>query len=242
MTKEWIDEYYRRLLPHYAAMSKNEIVRQINNDWDLSFFCTQWGEAFPADKSKGLLFVGRATNGWGGGIEVENLLSECIFNSPEQMKWVDDCWSNHRDKDGRKLWSGNRSPFWRVIRSVTERYHNTDWYKHIAWSNLCKCSFSGEGNPTNKLWYAIVDHFKEIMKIDIAMLRPKAVIMITGGWENEFIGSLVGDTPCLTLPFHGASVRAWKTSDTLFVASVRPEGRAETPIVDCICNAIDTLS
>ncbi len=240
MTDKWRNKYRDLLRPHYVAMSENGIVRQLNEEWGLSFFCTEWGEEFPIDNQQGLLFVGRATNGWPGGIEVENFESE--FNSAEQMSWIDKCWSNQKSADGKRLWSGNRSPFWRVIRAVTERYHPQAWYKHIAWSNLCKCSFSIGGNPTNTLWYAILDQSRKIMKIDVEMLCPKAVIMITGGWEDEIIGSLVGDTPCNVATHRGTSVKTWKTNRTLYVASVRPEGKAEAPIVDSICTAIDFLA
>lgn len=238
MTKEWIDQYYKLILPCYMAMAENQIVQDINKKRALSFFCTQWGEEFPVENGRGLLFVGRATNGWGGGIDVKNLLEKHIFNAPDQMEWVNDIWASHCDAKGNKGWTGNRSPFWRVIRAVTERYHKENWCKHIAWSNICKCSFEDAGNPTDRLWYAVRDQFCELLKIDIEMLSPRAVIMITGGWENELISSLMGDVPCKKVALDGVEVKTWKTSGTLFVASERPEGRAEIPIVNCICEAI----
>lgn len=238
MTQEHIKTYFNKILPHYKAMAENPKVQKINAKIPQSFFCTQWGESF----DRGILFVGRATNGWGTGIDPSSLLDDGIFNGSDQMQWIDDVWFENKDKKGNKLWTGNHSPFWRLIRRVTEHYHKELWYSHIAWSNLAKCAPSARGNPSNSLWYATLEQNIELLKIDIEMLNPKIIVMITGGWENEIIKSIVGETPCLKTESFGHTIKTWLVADRLIIACERPEGRPEDSLTKCICAAINEFN
>ena len=230
MNRQTINDYYAQILPFYKMMADNKTVQEIDKKRKLSFFCTQWGDMFPETTHEGLLFVGRATNGWGNGIDPEQL----PFNDPDQMKWVDDIWDEHNGANGERLWRGNSSAFWRVIRSVTERYHKSEWFRHVSWSNLYKCSFLDKGNPSALLRNTVIEQSVELLKVDVSMLSPKAVIMIAGKWEKEILARLFPDVEPSSFEHGGVIVNG-----TLYIATERPERRPEAPIVESICAAID---
>lgn len=242
MTKEQIGCYFDKILPHYKTMAENPKVQQIDaklkaksksdKPEGLSFFCTQWGEAF----DRGILFVGRATNGWGGGINPDNLHS--VFPDGDHLKWISKGWNNPRhNKDGKKLWAGKRSAFWRLIRKVTEHYHKENWVDHIAWTNLAKCVPSGSGNPSEGLWCATQEQNKELMRIDVEMLNPKVVVFITLGWGDVIVKSVVGEK----FNSRECAVRTWQIDGRLIIACKRPEGRSEDALAKSICVAIDEV-
>ena len=47
------------LLPLYKNMLENNTTEK-----DIYTFCMQWGNQFPQKEKNGILFVGKATNGW----------------------------------------------------------------------------------------------------------------------------------------------------------------------------------
>lgn len=250
MNQERIDSYFNKILPHYKAMAENSKVRQIDaklmaksnadNPEGLSFFCTQWGEDF----DRGILFVGRATNGWGGGINPDNLHTTFTSDKDgDHLRWVGKGWNNprNRKKDGKieKLWAGKRSAFWRLIRKITEHYHKENWVNHIAWTNLAKCAPSGKGNPSECLWRATQEQNKGLMRIDIEMLDPQVVVFITLGWGDVVFKSIVGNAPCRQFESHGYTIKTWRIDNRLLIVCERPEGRKEDSLAKCVCDAID---
>lgn len=101
-------ELRKKIVPIYEELLENKF------DEKVCVFAAQWGENFPSNKNEGLLFVGKAVNGWKGNDSVDNLFdeknSEGIFDRDDQMEWVHDCWGN---KEG---YNTKKSPFWRVIK------------------------------------------------------------------------------------------------------------------------------
>ncbi len=101
-------------------------------------FCVQWGKKFPVENNEGILFVGRATNGWASEFDVDKMFDDDnpdrIFNHPEQMVWME---QNRFAPQGE--YNNNRSAFLRVIRKTACHFFSSDeWYEYVAWSNLCK--------------------------------------------------------------------------------------------------------
>ncbi len=157
------------------------------NDFkNICTFAIQWGENFPTEKNKGFLFVGKAVNGWIAGDEdVDNLFdknnSKRIFERDNQMEWVN---NNEGSKNG---YNSRRSAFWRLIKKVSKTYYPQKWYSNIAWTNLYKIAPSKKGNPNNKLQIQQRKICIELLQIEINVLSPEYVIMLTSGWERSFI-------------------------------------------------------
>ena len=239
MDKEWIEEYKRRILPYYREMQNNQKVVDIDRKKNLSFFCTQWGRNW---QPGGILFVGRATNGWGKGIDINTL----PFNEPDQMDWV-----ITQGMDSSKAWRASRSPFWRVIKGVAQRFHASEWQTHIAWSNLCKCSFLESGNPSNPLFGATVGPCRKILGIDIEMLKPRAIVMLTEanlvnaltrqGWSGCFVDCLVDEVAPKDFSHSGCLVKVLDNEKYRIIVSERPEYRPEQPRIECIAAAISEV-
>lgn len=138
----------KELKPLYENLLKN--VAEF--DYDKATFCMQWGENFPFEEHCGLIFVGRATNGWVTECEDDDVLfgdtEDAIFNRRDQMKWVENLSGN---TDG---YYTNDSAFWRVIKSVTKELYPEPLYSYVAWSNVCKVAPLEGRNPNNPLYYA----------------------------------------------------------------------------------------
>lgn len=164
-------------------------------------FCMQWGESFLEEKNSGILFVGRSVNGWINTElgEVDELFGDTenietnikpIFNVNDQMEWVVDSWGS------KDRYNTNRSPFWRVIRSVSTEYYpdsNSNWYKNVAWSNLYKVAPSAGGNPDDFICGWQFYNCCRILQKEIELLSPRVVIFLTGKlWSNSFLWYLNG--------------------------------------------------
>ena len=98
-------------------------------DSELSAFYVHVGSEWK--QRKGILFVGKATNGWESEKDQDKLFAHFVEDK-EPIKWVEDQIGS-KDK-----YNTSKSAFWRVIRKITYLYFSENWYKNIAWSNLCK--------------------------------------------------------------------------------------------------------
>ncbi len=157
-----------------------------NNYKDVCTFAVQWGENFPQQNNTGLLFVGKAVNGWvTKNTDVEFLFdknnSERIFARSDQMEWIDNLAGNSDS------YNSNKSAFLRLLNRVTSVHYSHQWYSHIAWTNLYKIAPWEGGNPNSLLKKQQFEYCSKILKVEIEVLSPKYVIMLTSGWESEFI-------------------------------------------------------
>ena len=61
MRNEQIEKLKSELSPLY-----DKLIKDVENEQpaEKAFFCMQWGKNFPNADNDGLMFVGRATNGW----------------------------------------------------------------------------------------------------------------------------------------------------------------------------------
>jgi len=183
MTKDLDVMLREKLLPIYRDLFS------ANTFGSICTFAIQWGENFPTEKNKGLLFIGKAVNGWvTDDKNVENLFdkhnSDRIFERNDQMKWVNNLSGN------TKGYNTKRSAFWRLIKKVTKSYHPDEWYSHIAWSNLYKIAPWKGGNPNSKLQKQQKEFCIKLLQTEINILSPEYVILLTSGWESSFIESI----------------------------------------------------
>lgn len=197
-----------------------EDLAKIEQEKSYTTFCVQWGEKY---QPGGMLFVGRATYGWAvDDRDTERLFTDgCesqVFARPDQMKWVESYWK--------------KSAFWRVIRNVTQGVigPQPDWYEHIAWDNLYKLSPDGS-NPSNALCGEQENLCFELFKQELAVLRPKVVILLTGkSWYYDFLCSVNNDTaPAVLGEKNWSRYRAvvYKIGDVVFIGTEHPQGKAE---------------
>lgn len=95
----------------------------------------QWGKNFPNADNDGLMFVGRATNGWQDhDYKASSFFGNSfgqLFNLPDQMQWVEGA-------EGSSNYNTKSSAFWRVIKAVSSHFYPSNWSSYVAWSDVCK--------------------------------------------------------------------------------------------------------
>ena len=135
-------------------------------DKNLCLFKTKVGKHYPKEKGKGIVFFGRATNGWDEYDESENNKIETI------------------------LWKQTRRPFLNLIYWVSWTYYDNDYCNSVVWSNIFKIAPDG-GNPSADLQIEQHDYVVEIIRKEIEILSPAVVVLITGNsvgaqWSAPF--------------------------------------------------------
>lgn len=147
----------------YQLMGKE--VRQYPDfcHQDLRTFTTQVGELYPEEPNKGILFYGRATNGW------------------------DD---SYHDKLEDILWYQTRRPFFNLIYHFGREFYGDDYCNSVAWGNICKIAPDG-GNPSESLWNAQYFSMRKIIRKEVEILSPEIIVLVTGNtagdrWDSPF--------------------------------------------------------
>ena len=124
--------------------------------------------------NKKLLFVGQETNSWfecGSSLD-KNSLKQVITNYEEF-----------------ELANGYNSPFWRFIKELNSRFNDTEYC--YLWTNINKFGQHGaEGRPDPKVLDLESEYFN-ILKDELTILKPDAVIFLTGpNYDNDIINKL----------------------------------------------------
>ncbi len=217
----------------YGDMLKNNTFENVCT------FCLQWGDNFPKDKNTGILFVGKAVNGWiTDETDIEVLFGDSdqrIFARGDQMKWV-------HDLEGGEKYNTKKSAFWRVIKKISQIQYPQDWYSHIAWSNLCKLAPFEGGNPNNALYYEQLEYCQKIIQKEIEVLSPKVVVLFTSGWEKDFLLYLNDNNPTkseIQIDWNGYVTKLYKIKNTTFIATPHPQGKDEMKHVEIITKLIN---
>jgi hypothetical protein len=225
----------KTLQPLYEEMIKNTLSHE-----SLYTFCVQWGKKFPIDTEKqGVLFIGKATNGWvSDSRDIELLFGESkqsIFARKDQIEWVANL---EKNKNG---YNTSKSSFWRVIKAINGRItKGNNWHHDIAWSNLYKMSFK-KGNPNTDLKRQQFKYCKEILKSEINILSPKFVILFTSNWEKPFLKFLNNNTEPIILQsksWNGNTTKLYEIDGVYYVSSVHPQGKNESQHVQTILELI----
>jgi len=205
-------------------------------------FIMQWGDKFPIEKNTGILFVGKAVNGWAA---KDKQSFEKLFAIHDQMKWVDNLWNPRKDDNSKKQYLTKQSAFWIVIKGIASKYYEdvNQWYSHIAWSNLYKISpntSKGGGNPSKENIDKQLDLCRRILKSEIEILSPKYVVLFTSGWESKtgflwYINGKQHTKQINEIPWNGNNkIRVYNIIDTIFITSVHPQGKNEEKHINTI--------
>lgn len=137
-----------------------------------------------------ILFVGRATNGWGNEIDTTSIKSFDDFSkylskkiSFGNMQWIYDHLNNKESN-----YNPNRSAFWRTIKAIANGYNKinigNEIFNHIAWSNVYKIA-GYDKNPTSKLIKIQKDIVVNIFKKEVSLINPEIIIFLTSIWWAE---------------------------------------------------------
>jgi len=227
-----------KLIPLYE-----ELLNGITLKEKLCTFCVQWGDKFPIEKNEGVLFVGKAPNGWTTTSRNINVLfgdsKSKIFAREDQMEWV------HR-LEGDVKNNTRTSAFLRVMKQITKSISEEGlWYSKIAWSNLYKVSFE-KGNPNAKLKKEQLKLCKKILESEINILSPKYVIFLSSGWENEFLYYLNNSTSnksvCKVQWGNNYETKGYLISGRIYITSQHPQGKKEKEHIDAILKIIKNLN
>ena len=195
-----------------------------------------------------LMVVGRAGNGgFADSIALSALASpsECARHSRDVLKesngdgacplqWLDDGWGNTKNGE----YNTKRSAFWRVIRQVVERLgiveaEDSQWYSHLVWSNLCKVSPAGGGNPGNKLYDAQFPGCKKLLEHEIRTYNPERLLFITGwDWAKWFLQDHGIQRDDKEFVAASGSLALAPDIRTRVVVAVRPEANPQVDWVD----------
>lgn len=212
-------------------------------------FAVQWGQYYDPESGDGILFVGRATNEWHSvSDDLERLFGDpdsddCIFNCSDQMSWVYDCWVYHRLEQQRTKYSNARSAFWRVIRSVAAAFYTSGKeLNYVAWSNVCKIQRESGKNPTGRIFDLQIATCQRIFAQEIAILKPRIVVMFIGGYGKREILSYMngGEAP---IPIDIKEWDRYRASvyiigRTIYICTEHPMCKPERPHIECLVNLI----
>ncbi len=226
------------LRPFYSQLIKD--VKPFSCGKELVCFAMQWGKLFPTRRNDGLLFVGRATNGWTSLTpDVDVLFGNtdmAIFNLPDQMEWVN---ATDHSKQG---YNSRKSAFWRTIRNVSHYFYPENELSHVAWSNVCKVA-PYEGNPSDGLYYAQLETCQKILEAEIEELSPRFVIFLTGlGWCKDYIEYLIpeGNRKCIEVVAWGNyQVSVYSNNCIYYLVTEHPQAKPEMEHYQALINIIE---
>ena len=239
-TNDFFFEKAYQLKPLFAELMQSVEEYQ---EGGLVPFCMQWGKHFPQEENDGIMFYGRATNGW---VTLESDVDKLfdinfddrIFFRDDQMQWVDDCAGNTGN------YNTNNSAFWRVIRRTASAFYPQEPLHHIAWSNVCKIAPDG-GNPSDALFYAQLPSARAIMQKEIEIFSPKHIVLLTGkAWAQDFLYFLNGSQSTKSIKSYkwGSEnqymVKVYQIGGVHFYLSEHPQGKNEDTHVDVLVKAI----
>lgn len=121
----------------------------------------------------GLIFQGRATNGWDE-------------NNPKTLAQLIDL---------------NQSQVIRVIREVSRHIFGAQGENYVAYSNLCRTADCDSGNPSAKLYKATKAQNDSLFQLDMEFLVPSIVVAMVGdsvaenGWQASIWDGWINTFP-----------------------------------------------
>lgn len=235
MMKHDINKLKSELITIYTAL-----LNDCNADKKLSPFLMQWGNKFPINQNEGIIFYGRATNGWFGTWDFDIFFSnddkDRGWARDDAMQWVEEQWIESEDG-----YITSKSQFWRIIKEVSSRFYGNEWFQYVAWSNICKVAPSSKGNPSDSIFYKTLEQNVRIFHTELDFWSPKYIVLFTDGikrdnktiidWTSYFIESLDRNTPQPifeviwdnTKPY--LKIKVYKLGDRYFIISIHPQGR-----------------
>lgn len=211
----------------YEAMLKDNGISVLKEE-NYCCMAPSVGEKYPKMPNEGIVFYGRANNGWTTG--------------------VDDSFDTIYDDGAEGLTDyikGNSSPFFRTAGKAFSNYYGEEWYEHVAYSNLYKVA-PHSGNPTNTVCGTQWEYITEIFKKEIKTLSPKFVVMFAGKcWADDFVWYVNGEKmpePLETIEWdknYGYEINIYKIEEVYYLITEHPQGKNETLHAQAIIEIIE---
>lgn len=235
-----LKELKSQLIPLYAALRND-----CNSDDKLAPFIIHWGDKFPTNPNEGIIFYGRATNGWG---DTWDLID--FETRSDLLNWVEDSWKNPDVE-----YDTSRSQFWGVIKGVSKRFYGDEWFKYVAWSNIWKVAPGEEGNPSVSLIDKTSENNKKVFRTELDFWSPKYIVLFTGEKYRSKDNIISDYIACLNnneLPpvlyekawdeeYPEVKIRVYKVGDRYIILSLHPQGLKVGLHADAIIEVIENI-
>ncbi len=234
----YFDSLSNVFLPEYLQL-QNDFKGDINQDGYALFF-PQIGFQYPQRKNSGLLWIGRATNGWGNDVKKDTINKEYVQSQFEESimnDYIECYWS----KQNENKYKFKRSAFWRIIAGVSSRlYEQGYWSNYIAYSNLYKIAPSCGNNPSSRVKKAQCNACNRILQLEIDMLSPKAVILLTGqSWcRGFFLEDIIKTNPVAYSKLGNYTVFKWICNGINFIITEHPMRKPEQEHIHSILSLL----
>lgn len=250
--KHDINKLKSQLIPLYTALRND-----CNAKDTLSPFIMQWGDKFPVNQNDGIIFYGRATNGWCGTWDFNVLFNDNDENRgwarSNQMVWVENQWT-----ESENGYIASKSQFWNIVKGVSVRFYGEEWFKFVAWSNICKVAPKLNGNPSDSLFYKTLGNNLNVFRTELDFWSPKYIILLTDGikkdketiidWTSDYISCLNNDVPSPILyekawddEYPNFKIRVYKIGDRYIILSMHPQKRKVELHKDAIIEIIEDI-
>lgn len=212
-------------------------------DYDTVKFCYQHGRFYPMESpNAGILFVGRACNGWDAYSDDVNIL----FGKGEGTIFKQDSIRN-LISTANPNYNANLSAFWRVIGNLSSLYYGKQWMDYIAWTNLYKIA-PEEGNPDRSLGGLQYGHCVRILECEIDLLSPKVIVFFTGDDSKDWITDNFIKAACGGILPSFKKIR-WDKYSLLYaeidgrilIVTEHPQGKKEDPHVEALYGCIGKI-
>ena len=142
----------------------------------------------------GIMFVGRAINGWCPLKQSDNpYVNQLRHCESIGLDWVigNHDWGRCRECQHGKLVGNSAtshscmSPFWQMVKYICEKEGLVEnWLDKIVWSNLYKASYVEGGNPTG-MYRQQVGICNELLQLEIEKYKPRAIYFITETYREN---------------------------------------------------------
>lgn len=212
------------LRPLYEPMLKDERI-SVLSEQDYCCMAPFVGNKFPKTPNDGIIFYGRANNGWKTG--VNNNFDEIYDDGPTGV-----------------IEHFGSSPFFRTAGKAFSNFYGEDWYKHVTYSNIYKIAPSAS-NPGTRVCNYQWEYVANIFMKEIEILSPKIVVLFTNeDWGWKFLFHANGNNnPQLLLSktWSNYSIDIYKIGNVYYLLTEHPQCKPEEVHADAIINIIQEV-
>lgn len=188
----------QRLCPIYKELWA-KLKKEGWTEEDMTLFAPQWGKAYPEAEHRGLLFVGKANNGWYSCSPDDLFEADGTFKShctypgidDRDTAWYEACYETPLPGE---TWQGNRSAWARLLHDTSVELFNDEehWASHLAYTNLYKVAF-GDGNPSTQQQNDTAEECVEALRAELEVLSPRVAVFANENWGEWFLQQLYGE-------------------------------------------------
>lgn len=234
--KEALRPIYDKLLKDNSINQLQQIIRKDTQEYVYEYACMApfVGDKFSKAENNGIIYYGRATNGWQSSVksDFDEIYDKGFINEKGENGYFEYIFEN-------------KSAFLRVAGKVFNEYYGDDWYNHVTYSNLCKVA-PHSGNPNNSVYEAQNKYVTKIFKEEIKTLSPKFVVLFVGkSWAKDFLRYINDDKepqPLETIEWdkdYEYSLSVYKIGEVYYLVSEHPQGKKENLHAEAILSVFE---